>query len=70
MTSSTYEGTVVNGKIQLPADVQLPENARVLVTVPDATEALQRHLHSPRLVHPGQAKDFEMEVEKTPDASL
>lgn len=70
MCSKTYEGTIVDGKVQLPVDVQLPENSRVLVTVPDDSPAPPAHVRTPRLVHPEQAKDFAMEVEEAPDAGL
>ncbi len=70
MRNTTYECTVVNGKIELPANVQLSENSRVLVTVPDATGAKPRHVYSPRLVHPEQANEFEMEISEAPDATL
>ena len=70
MSNTTYEGTVVNGRVQLPAEVRLPEHARVLVTVPDATGAVRRHIYSPRLANAEQAKEFVMEVEEAPDANL
>lgn len=66
MSNTTYEGTIVNGQVRLPAGVQLPENSRVQVIVPDAAGTLRRHIYSPRLAHPEQAKEFEME--EAPDA--
>ena len=68
--SKTYEGTVVNGKVELPSDVRLPENSRVLVTVPDDTQSPFGRICTPRLVHREQAKDFTMEVDEAPDAQL
>ena len=59
MHGLTYEATVVNGLIRLPADVQLPENARVLITVP-AGSMETPCIASPRLADPSQAADFAM----------
>ena len=63
MSTKTCEGKVINGRIELPADANLPENLRVLVVVPDGAEPLGR-VASPRLANPEQAKDFVMEVEE------
>jgi hypothetical protein len=70
MSTKTYEGTVVNGSVQLPAGVQLPENARVQVVVCDERTAQGAHIHTPRLAHPQQADDFAMKVERAPDAGI
>jgi hypothetical protein len=35
MSVTTFEGVVDRGQIKLPADVQLPDNARVYVVVPE-----------------------------------
>ena len=69
MSDKTYEGTVVNGNIQLPAGVKLPENSRVLVFVPDS-ESPKARIHTPRLVNPEQAKDFQMDVEGAGNAGV
>lgn len=69
MSTTTYEGKVINGRIELPIDVKLPENSRVLVVVPDDAEPFGR-VSSPRLADPEQARDFVMEVEEATDASL
>lgn len=58
----TVEGTVANGQIQLPADVRLPENAKVYVVIPEPVAPLTARLHSPRLAHPEQAAEFTKEV--------
>lgn len=70
MNGTTYEATVVNGEIRLPAGVQLPENAKVLVVIPNETQMLQGRLRSPRLAHPEQASEFFMEVREIADAGL
>ena len=71
MRVTTVEGTVENGQVRLPADVRLPENAKVYVIVPGVEEKAPLYVGSPRLTHPEQAADFEKEViEESPDASL
>ena len=61
----TYEGVVENGCVHLPADVMLPEKSKVYVIVPETYEVgipREVHVHSPRLAHPEQARDFVKEV--------
>lgn len=70
MSNTTYEGKVINGRIELTADANLPENSRVLVVVPDGAERPLGRVASPRLANAEQAKDFVMEVEEASDASL
>lgn len=70
MSSKTFEATVINGQIQLPEEVQLPENSRVWVTVPDEAEPSPARIHTPRLVHPEQVKDFQMDMQEAQDAGL
>ncbi len=47
------------------SDVHLPEGTKVFIVVPDI-EIKEKgvRLRSPRLAHPEQAADFEMEVVK------
>jgi hypothetical protein len=71
--TQTFEGIVVDGGIRLHGNVELPENTRVFVVVPDAAPtAKSPRIHSPRLAHPERAKDFEMEVllDEAHDASV
>jgi hypothetical protein len=70
MSARSYEGIVVNGKIELPLNVQLPENARVVVIVSDDAKSAPGRIYTPRLAHPEQIKAFEMEVEEAPDARI
>ena len=70
MSMRIYEGIVVDGKIQLPADVHLPEKSRVLMTLSVESPSQPPRVHSPRLVHPEQAEDFVMNVEEVPDAGV
>lgn len=62
MKITTLEGIVENGQIRLPGDVRLPEKAKVYVVVPEMEERRIAYIASPRLAHPEQAKDFEMQV--------
>ena len=70
MSMRIYEGIVVDGKVQLPADVHLPEKSRVLVSLSDESPAQPLRIHSPRLGHRGQAEDFVMNVEAVSDAGV
>lgn len=71
MRVTAVEGTVENGQVRLPANVRLPENAKVYVVVPGLEESRAVYIASPRLAHPEQAADFEKEViEDISDAEL
>lgn len=71
MRVTAVEGTVKNGQISLPANIHLPENAKVYVVVPGLSESPSFHIASPRLAHPEQAIDFQKEViEESDDADL
>jgi len=70
MSSRTYEGTVVGGKIHLPAGVTLSEDLRVLVTVLDPQQPPWGSIRTPRLANPQQAQDFQMEVERVDNAGV
>jgi hypothetical protein len=60
--NQSFEGIVLNGEIRLRGDVELPENTRVWVIVPDAPESARAYIRTPRLAHPEQASEFKMEV--------
>ena len=70
MNGATYEATVVNGQIRLPANVTLPENSKVLIVVPGNVNSRSARVSSPRLANPAQAIEFEMEVREATDAGL
>ena len=71
MKVTTFEGIVENGQVRLPADVRLPEKAKVYVVVPDMEARPIAYVASPRLAHPEEAKDFQMQViEETTDAGI
>ena len=55
MKTITYEATVENGQIKLPATVRLPDHTKVLVVVPGVEMIPASRINSPRLVHPEQA---------------
>jgi hypothetical protein len=62
MSILTLEGIVDHGQIRLPANVRLPENARVYVIVPEVHVEGVARLASPRLAHAEDAADFAMEI--------
>lgn len=62
MSVTTFECVVENGKIRLPADVRLPEKAKVYVIIPNGVISAPAYIASPRLVHPDQAKEFNLEM--------
>jgi len=67
----TFEGIVEQGQIRLPANVRLPEKAKVYVVIPDIEVQTVAYIGSPRLVHPEQAADFIKKViEEPPDAGV
>jgi hypothetical protein len=71
MSVVTFEGVVEQGQVKLPTNVCLPENAKVFVVVPEMQIEGVAKISSPRLAHPEQAKDFEIElIEEPTDASV
>lgn len=71
MAIATFEAVVENGQIRLPVDVRLPEKAKVDVIAPDVEPTTAASVASPRLAHPEQAADFQMEViEEKQDAGV
>ena len=62
MSIVTFEGIVEQGQIKLKSNVQLPENTRVFVVVPDVQVEKVAHMFTPRLARREDAADFEMEV--------
>ena len=63
MGAEIFEGIVEQGQIILPSDVRLSDGTKVYVVVP-GIEVKEKgvHLYSPRLAHPEQTADFEMEI--------
>ena len=71
MKITSFESIVENGQIRVPADLRLPEKAKVYVIVPDAEIQRVAAIHSPRLAHPEQMEDFKKEIfEESHVASL
>lgn len=65
------EGVVENGQIRLKDGIRLPDKTRVYVIVPDIQIKRGARIFSPRLAHPEQSADFEMEIiEGSVDASV
>lgn len=63
---ATYESIIQNGRVRLTPSAEIPEETRVYVLVPDPETRPTMHVASPRLVHPEQAKDFELQVIEDP----
>lgn len=71
MGVATFEGVVEEGKIRLKTGIRLPDKTKVYVIVPDIQIERGAKFFSPRLAHPEQAADFELEVvEESPDAGI
>jgi hypothetical protein len=71
MSVVTIEGVTENGQIRLKTNINLPDNTKVYVVVPDMQVEEIARIYSPRLAHPDQASDFEMEItEEAADADL
>lgn len=62
MSIKAFEAIVEKGQIKLPANIKLPEKAKVYVLVPDEEVVKVAHIYSPRLAKPEQAVDFIKEV--------
>jgi hypothetical protein len=58
----TLEGVTDHGRIRLKTNMRLPDNIKVFVVVPDIEVEQVARVSSPRLAHPDQATDFEMEI--------
>jgi len=63
MNPVAYEGVVEKGSVRLPADVQLPDNTKVYILIPDPRPGTVAHIYSPRLANPEDAKYFEKTME-------
>ena len=69
MSVTTFEGVVENGRIRLLPDIQLPDNTKVYVIVPEIQIEQVVKIFSPRLLHPEQVADFKLEVFEEPNLS-
>ena len=66
MKATSFESIVENGKIQVPAEIRLPDGTRVYVTIQDGDRLSSAFVGSPRLVNREQLSDFEKEVIEDP----
>ncbi|HLM54718.1 MAG TPA: hypothetical protein VK422_01225 [Pyrinomonadaceae bacterium] len=58
------EGVVEDGQIKINSNVKLPDRTKVYIVIPDSElKKSGVYLHAPRLAHPDQAADFEMEMD-------
>jgi hypothetical protein len=62
MSVTTYEVTVENGQIQLPEHIQLPENAKIYIVVPNVKTPKVAHVNTPHPVQPQQQVNFTQEI--------
>ncbi len=67
---TSFEATIVDGRIAIPSDLHLPELARVVVTIAEAAPSTSGRIFSPRLSDPSQAADFCMDVAESPHAGV
>ena len=58
----TLEGVVEHGQLKLTTPVPLPDHTKVSVLISDLQQKPRARLASPRLAHPEQAAEFQMEV--------
>ena len=70
MSVITLEGVIEHGKVRLTTNVQLPDNTKVYVVVPDIQIQQTARILSPRLAHPEQVVDFRMEIIEESDAGV
>ena len=62
----TLEGIVERGQIRITPDVRLPDKTKVYVIIPGIQIERVAHVFTPRLAHPEQAADFELEIIEEP----
>jgi hypothetical protein len=62
----TLEGIVERGQIRMTPDVRLPDKTKVYVVIPGIRSERVAHIFTPRLAHPEQAADFELEIVEEP----
>jgi hypothetical protein len=62
----TLEGIVERGQIRIAPDVHLPDKTKVYVIIPGIQIERVAHVFTPRLAHPEQAVDFELEIVEEP----
>jgi hypothetical protein len=62
MPNIELEGVIENGEPKLTASVPSPDHTKVSVVISDLRHEPSAHLVSPRLAHPEQVVDFQMEV--------
>jgi hypothetical protein len=62
MKVTTFEATVLGGRVVLPDDAHIPDNTRVYVVVPATEDAERVRILSPRLAHREDSVDFMMKV--------
>ena len=56
------EGIIERGQVRIMPDVRLPDKTKVYVIIPGIQIERVAHVFTPRLAHPEQAADFELEI--------
>jgi hypothetical protein len=67
MTNIVLEGVIEHGELKLTAPVPLPDHTKVSVVISDLRHEPSARLVSPRLAHPEQVADFQMEISEDPN---
>jgi hypothetical protein len=62
MAVITVEGTVEHGELKLTVPIPLPDHTKVSVVISDVSPVSRVRIVSPRLAHPEQVTEFQMEV--------
>jgi hypothetical protein len=62
----TLEGIIEGGQVRITSDVRLPDKIKVYVVIPGIQIERVAHVFTPRLAHPEQAVDFELEIVEEP----
>jgi hypothetical protein len=60
------EGIIERGQVRITPDVRLPDKTKVYVIIPGIQIERVAHVFTPRLAHPEQAADFELEIVEEP----
>ena len=60
------EGIIEGGQVRIRSDVRLPDKTKVYVVIPGIQIEQVAHVFTPRLAHPAQAADFELEIVEEP----
>jgi hypothetical protein len=60
------EGIIERGQVRITPYVRLPDKTKVYVIIPGTQIERVAHVFTPRLAHPEQVADFELEIVEEP----